>query len=87
MPWLQALDALPVVLDNCHRLAMQGCPEGLAGMYGVLAYHTAIPDLGGYIRDPSGLFVSGLLVSGHCQPFQFHMYGVLNVMCLKIHEL
>ena len=51
-------------------------------MFPCLAYNTAIPDLGGYKRDPSSL-----LVRGDLWPFQLHMYGVFHVMCLKIHEL
>ena len=45
-------------------------------MPALIAYHTVILDLGGYIRDPSGL-----LDRVHNQPFQLHMY----IRCFSCH--
>ena len=47
------------------------CPGFKQLRHACFAYHTAILDLGGYIKDPSGL-----LVKGHHWVFQLYMHSV-----------
>ena len=41
MPWLQAVNAMPMLLENCQHLPVWQRPELLAGVQGMLTRFTS----------------------------------------------